>query len=67
MVADIRIGDLVSLRKPHPCGSLEWEVVRVGADIRIRCAGCSRLVMMSRSQLEKRTKTVAPARADLSC
>ena len=64
MVADIRMGDIVSLRKPHPCGSLEWEVVRVGADIRIRCTGCERLVMLSRSELEKRTKTVTLGRRD---
>jgi hypothetical protein len=64
MVADIRIGDIVSLRKPHPCGSLEWEVVRVGADMRIRCTGCERLVMVSRSELEKRTRTVTLGRRD---
>ena len=64
MVADISIGDIVSLRKPHPCGSLEWEVVRVGADMRIRCTGCERLVMVSRSELEKRTRTVTLGRRD---
>ena len=64
MVADIRIGDIVSLRKPHPCGSLEWEVVRVGADMRMRCTGCERLVMVSRSELEKRTRTVTLGRRD---
>ena len=58
MVEDLRLGDLVRMRKVHPCGSFDWEVVRVGADIRVRCLRCDRRVMMSRSALEKRTKTV---------
>ena len=58
MVDELRLGDLVRLRKVHPCGSFEWEVVRVGADIRIRCLVCGRRLLMSRSELEKRTKTV---------
>jgi hypothetical protein len=59
-VNDLRLGDLVRMRKAHPCGGLEWEVVRVGADIRVRCTSCDRRVMMSRSELEKRVKTVVP-------
>ena len=58
MVENIRIGDLVQLRKVHPCGGFEWEVIRIGADIKTRCLGCGRYVMMSRSALEKRVKTV---------
>lgn len=58
MLDGLRLGDLVRLRKVHPCGGSEWEVVRVGADIRIRCLGCDRRVLMSRSELAKRTKTV---------
>jgi hypothetical protein len=58
VVADIRLGDTVRLRKVHPCGSYEWEVVRVGADIRLRCLACDRRVLLSRSALEKRTKSV---------
>ncbi len=58
MVTDLRLGDVVRLRKPHPCGGLDWEVVRLGADIRIRCWTCERLVMLSRSELERRTKRV---------
>jgi len=58
LVADIRVGDLVQLKKVHPCGRSEWEVVRVGADIRIRCTGCDRRVLLSRSGFEKRTKKV---------
>ena len=62
MVAEIRLGDTVRLRKAHPCGSYEWEVVRVGADIRIRCLACDRRVLLSRSALEKRTKSVVGRR-----
>lgn len=58
MVMDLRLGDVVRLRKPHPCGGFEWEVVRLGADIRIRCRTCERLVMLARSELRKRTKSV---------
>ena len=62
MVMDLRLGDALRLRKPHPCGGLDWEVVRLGADIRIRCLTCERLVMLSRSELEKRTKNVGSRR-----
>jgi hypothetical protein len=53
---DIRIGDVYTLRKPHPCGSYDWRVVRVGADIGIRCVGCDHKVMMPRSEFERRVK-----------
>ena len=59
MVEDIRLGDRVRLRKAHPCGGYEWEIVRVGADIRIRCLECDRRVLLTRSELAKRMKGVA--------
>lgn len=62
-MSDLRLGDLVRMRKAHPCGGFEWEVVRVGADIRVRCTSCDRRVMMSRSEMEKRVKTVVPGGA----
>ena len=62
MGEELRLGDVVRLRKVRPCGSLEWEVVRVGADFRIRCLGCERRVMLPRSTLEKRIKTVVSRR-----
>ena len=62
MVMDLRLGDVVLLRKPHPCGGFDWEVVRLGADIRIKCLTCERLVMLARSELHKRTKSVESAR-----
>ncbi|NLF45712.1 MAG: DUF951 domain-containing protein [Syntrophomonadaceae bacterium] len=48
------LGDIVRMKKQHPCGSYNWEVVRMGADIKIKCQGCGRLVMLPRSQFEKR-------------
>jgi hypothetical protein len=55
---DFRIGDVLRLRKPHPCGGYEWQVYRLGADIGIRCATCSRYVLIGRRVLEKRVKKV---------
>jgi hypothetical protein len=66
MVMDLSLGDVVRLRKPHPCGGLEWEVVRLGADIRIRCRTCDRPVMLARSELKRRTKSVVSARRTLA-
>jgi hypothetical protein len=53
---DFHIGDLLRLRKPHPCGGFEWRVYRLGADIGIRCVTCNRHVMIERRVLEKRVK-----------
>ena len=50
------VGDTVRLKKPHPCGSKEWEVLRVGADFRLKCAGCGHQVMVSRKLVEKNTR-----------
>ena len=58
MVLLLRMGNVLRLRKVHPCGGYEWEVVRLGADIGIRCLQCQRRVLMSRSDLEKRVKAV---------
>lgn len=58
MATDLHLGDTVSLRKPHPCGGFDWEVIRLGADIRVRCLTCERTVMLSRSDLAKRTRSV---------
>ncbi|MBN2076698.1 MAG: DUF951 domain-containing protein [Dehalococcoidales bacterium] len=57
---DIKIGDVVRLKKKHPCGSYDWEVVRLGADIGLRCLGCNRKVMLERRILERRMKTINP-------
>ena len=55
---DIQLGDLVRMRKAHPCGSADWTVIRVGADIKIKCQGCGRIVMLERPTFEKRLKKV---------
>ena len=52
------LGDLVQMRKKHPCGSDQWPVIRVGADIKIRCSGCSHIVMMDRADFVRRLKKV---------
>jgi hypothetical protein len=57
VVIEIRLGDTVRLRKPHPCGSSDWVVVRLGADIGIRCLGCQHRVLLDRSVFEKRVKS----------
>ena len=57
MPLEIYIDDVVRLRKPHPCGSHDWRVVRLGADIGLRCLGCDRKVLLPRSVLERRLKT----------
>ncbi len=51
------LGDVVRLRKPHPCGAFDWTIVRLGADIGLRCHGCNHRVLLTRRTLEKRLKT----------
>ena len=53
---DLQLGDLVQMRKTHPCGSDRWHIIRVGADIKIKCTGCGRIVMMDRAEFVKRMK-----------
>jgi hypothetical protein len=55
---EIDLGDVVRLRKKHPCGGDEWLVVRLGADIRIKCLKCQRQVLLARSTFERRLKAV---------
>ena len=58
MVNEYRMGWVVRLRKKHPCGGFDWQVVRIGADIGLRCLKCQRRVLMPRSTLDKRLKSV---------
>ena len=53
---DLRLDDVLRLRKPHPCGGYEWRVVRLGADIGLVCTTCGRRVLLTRREVEKRTK-----------
>lgn len=56
MPLELFLDDVVQLRKRHPCGGTEWRVVRLGADIGLKCLGCGRRVLLPRSTLEKRLK-----------
>lgn len=58
MSAQISLGDIVRLRKKHPCGSYNWKVVRLGVDIGLVCQGCGRRIMIPRSTFNKRLKNV---------
>lgn len=58
MITEYGLGDVVQMKKQHPCGSSEWEIIRMGADIKIKCSGCGRMVMLPRSKFEKDAKKV---------
>ena len=54
----LEIGDILTLKKGHPCGENRWEVIRMGADVKLKCLGCDRVVMIERPTLMKRIKKV---------
>ncbi len=56
MPVDYHVGDVVRLRKPHPCGGYDWTVVRIGADIGLRCLKCNHRVLLRRSEADRRLK-----------
>lgn len=58
------LDDVVQMKKKHPCGSDRWVVMRVGADFRIKCTGCGRVVMLPRTKFEKSVKTIVSSRYD---
>ena len=58
MSYEYEVGDVVRLKKPHPCGNSEWEILRVGADFRLKCLGCGHQVMIPRTKLEKNVKEI---------
>ena len=58
MATDIQLGDIVILRKAHPCGSATWQVTRVGADVGLKCLGCGRVVLLPRHEFRTRVRTV---------
>jgi hypothetical protein len=60
MLPDLRLDDVLRLRKPHPCGGYEWKVVRLGADIGLECLSCGRRVLLPRRQLARRVKSIFP-------
>jgi len=58
MLPDLRMGDVIKLRKPHPCGSYLWKVVRLGADIGLVCQKCEHRVLLTRRDLARRMKVI---------
>jgi hypothetical protein len=58
MIKEFNLGDIVQTKKTHPCGSNNWKIIRVGADIKIKCMGCGRIIMMPRSKFEKVAKKI---------
>ncbi|ACQ52243.1 DUF951 domain-containing protein [Clostridium botulinum] len=58
MTKTFDLGDIVEMKKSHPCGHNRWEIIRMGADIKIKCLGCNRIIMIPRSTFEKRLKNV---------
>ncbi len=65
MPMDLRVGDIVTMKKPHPCGSKDWKLLRVGADIRMECLGCGHLLMLPRNKVEKNIRKVKEQRKPL--
>jgi hypothetical protein len=55
---DIQVGNTIKLKKKHPCGSFEWEVLRVGADFRLKCIGCGHQIMVPRKDVEKNIRGI---------
>ncbi|MBQ9589559.1 MAG: DUF951 domain-containing protein [Butyrivibrio sp.] len=55
---EIKVGNILKLKKQHPCGSFEWEVLRVGADFRLKCVGCGHQIMVPRKKIEKNIKEI---------
>ncbi len=58
MPMNILVGDTIRMKKAHPCGSYEWEVLRAGMDFKIKCKGCGHMVMIPRVKLEKNIKEI---------
>jgi hypothetical protein len=64
MLPDLKMGDVLRLRKPHPCGGTDWIVVRLGADIGLKCLGCGRRIMLPRRDVARRLKTIVSKKVD---
>lgn len=55
---DIKVGDIITMKKPHPCSSKDFLVLRIGADLKLKCEGCGREIMAPRSKIEKNIKQI---------
>lgn len=62
---DLNIGDIIKLKKQHPCGSSEWEVLRVGMDFRLKCLGCGHQIMIPRKQVERNIRNIRKKEEEL--
>lgn len=60
MLPELQLEDVVTLRKPHPCGGTDWKIVRLGADIGLECLTCKRVVLLPRRELANRLKRLHP-------
>ena len=58
MPMPLNVGDIIKLKKQHPCGGYQWEILRVGADFRIKCTTCDRQVWLPRREVERRIKEI---------
>ena len=58
MIESFNLGDIVEMKKQHPCGSNQFEIIRVGADIKIKCTGCGRIIMIARGKFTKEAKKI---------
>ena len=57
-MTDYKLNDIVIMKKPHPCGTNSWEIIRIGADIKIKCQNCGRSIMMPRIEFNKKLKKI---------
>lgn len=57
---NVNVGDILTMKKPHPCGCKEFEVLRIGADFKIKCTNCGHEVMLPRTKCEKNIKSIKP-------
>lgn len=55
---DYDLNDIVEMKKPHPCGTNRWQIIRMGMDIKLQCVNCGRLVMMPRREFERKLKKI---------
>lgn len=62
---DIQVGDVLVMKKEHPCGSKEWKVLRVGMDFKLACSGCGHQIMVPRSKAEKSVKKILREEAEI--
>nr|WP_027870598.1 DUF951 domain-containing protein [[Eubacterium] cellulosolvens] len=58
---DLYVGDIITMKKKHPCGSQEWEILRTGADFKLKCCGCGHLIMVPRKLVEKSIREIRRA------